>query len=215
VALLRNGGRVTTSPLRNADRRMPGFIPRLRTPTIQAMAYPNWIFYPTESRPPEWVRELVAVVEAQEPVIASTTNDGLDSNTVLDTLRPGLLALGYEVESGKKQHEKLRRPVLYGPQGSEVVTYEVDGVHDELGIVLEVEAGRAVLSNAIYRDLIRASLIVGVRFLALGVMLEYRSRSGGKVVTTRSFDATRNQLDAIYASRRLQLPFEGVLLFGY
>jgi hypothetical protein len=53
-------------------------------------------------------------------------------------------------------------------------------VHDELGVVLEVEAGRGARGNAVYRDLIRTSLIVGVRYLALGVMLQYRHQSGGK-----------------------------------
>ena len=30
-----------------------------------------------------------------------------------------------------------------------------------------------------------------------------------------AYERTRNQLDAIYASERLKLPFEGVLLIGY
>jgi hypothetical protein len=36
----------------------------------------------------------------------------------------------------------------------------VDGVHDELGILLEIEAGRGARGNAVYRDLVRTSLIV-------------------------------------------------------
>jgi hypothetical protein len=31
----------------------------------------------------------------------------------------------------------------------------------------------------------------------------------------RSYDEAKDQIDAIYASQRLKLPFEGVLLFGY
>jgi hypothetical protein len=34
-------------------------------------------------------------------------------------------------------------------------------------------------------------------------------------VAVASYRDARNQLDAIYASGRLALPFEGVLLFGY
>ena len=48
-------------------------------------------------------------------------------------------------------------------------------------------------------------------YLLLGMMLEYRS---GKT-TMRSYERTREQLDAIYASERLKLPFQGILLVGY
>lgn len=123
--------------------------------------------------------------------------------------------LGYEVESGKHRAEKIRRPVLFGDQGGERVAYEVDAVHDDLGVVVEVEAGRGARGNAIYRDLIRASLIGGAKYLALGVMLEYRHRQAGRPIAVESYRDAKDQLDAIYASGRLRLPFEGVLLFGY
>jgi hypothetical protein len=71
--------------------------------------------------------------------------------------------------------------------------------------------GRGAAGNADYRDLIRTSLIVDANYLVLGMMLEYRS--GG--ATMRSFERTRDQLDAIFGSERLKLPFEGVLLVGY
>ena len=77
--------------------------------------------------------------------------------------------------------------------------------------MLEIEAGRGAAGNADYRDLIRTSLIVDADYLVLGMMLEYRT--GG--TTMRSYDRTRDQLDAIYASERLKLPFTGVLLVGY
>lgn len=82
-------------------------------------------------------------------------------------------------------------------------------------VLLEVEAGRGARGNAVYRDLIRTSLIVDAQYLALGVMQEYRHKSGGKNVVVHSYADAKDQLDAIYASQRLQLPFEGVLLFGY
>jgi hypothetical protein len=81
--------------------------------------------------------------------------------------------------------------------------------------VVEVEAGRGARSNAVYRDLIRTSLIVNVKYLALGVQLAYRHDAGGREVTVASFAETKTLLEAIYASGRLQLPFEGILLFGY
>lgn len=67
------------------------------------------------------------------------------------------------------------------------------------------------MGNAVYRDLIRTSLIVEARYLILGVMTEYRYSKG----TTHSYREARDLLEAVYASGRLALPFEGILLFGY
>ena len=75
-----------------------------------------------------------------------------------------------------------------------------------------MEAGRGWMGNALYRDLIRTSLIVNAQYLVLGMMNEYRY---GNNATNRSYDQAKDQLDAIYASGRLQLPFEGILLIGY
>jgi hypothetical protein len=137
------------------------------------------------------------------------------SDAVLGRLRPGLEGLGYKVEAGKTAGQKIRRPVLFGDSGKERVAYEVDAVHDELGIVVEVEAGRGARGNAVYRDLIRTSLIVDVRYLALGVMRSYRHMSGGKEQNVASYKEAKDVLDAVYASGQLGLPFEGVLLFAY
>jgi hypothetical protein len=177
--------------------------------------YPEWFWYPSRDRPPEWVNPLVAVVAGAREAIDSQTVDGLTSDKVLAALCPGLEALGFEVETGKHRVEKIRRPVLFGDNGTERVAYEIDAVHDELGILVEVEAGRGARGNAVYRDLVRASLIVDARFLVLGVMRAYRHRSGGKAVVVQSYAESRSLLDAVYASGRLRLPFEGVLLFGY
>ncbi len=155
------------------------------------------------------------VVASSRQLIESATVASLTSDKVLSVLRPGLTGLGFSIEGSKKTADKIRRPVLFGESGRERVAYEVDGYHDELGIVLEVEAGRGARGNAIYRDLIRSSLIVDARFLALGAMLSYRHLSGGKEMAVASYADARNALDAIYASGRLVLPFEGVLLFGY
>lgn len=141
--------------------------------------------------------------------------DGLTSDKVLGYLRPGLEAIGYRVETGKTRVERIALPVLYGNEGQERVRYEVDAVHDELGVVVEVEAGQGARGNAVYRDLVRTSLIVDARFLVLGVMSQYRHQSGCREVVVRSYQDAKDQLDAIYASQRLRLPFEGVLLFGY
>jgi hypothetical protein len=79
----------------------------------------------------------------------------------------------------------------------------------------KLRQGAVPRGNTVYGDLIRTSLIVEVRYLALGVMVQYRHLSGGEPTTVRSFHDVREQLDAINASGQLRLPFVGVLLFGY
>lgn len=177
--------------------------------------YPTWNYYPLSEMPPPWVHDFTAAVAAARPSIESSEVLDLRSDVVLSHLASALSLLGYTVETGKTTIQKVRRPVLFGENGRERVAYEVDAFHDELGIAVEVEAGRGARGNAIYRDLIRASLIVGANYLALGVMTEYRHLNKGKTQRVKSYDDARDQLDAIYTSGRLKLPFRGLLLFGY
>jgi hypothetical protein len=158
---------------------------------------------------------LVSVVAEAEEQIDSAMVPGLTSDRFLAVLRPGLEACGFRIEAGKRTAQRITLPVLFGEQGLPRVRYDVDGVHDELGVLLEIEAGRGARGNAVYRDLVRTSLIVNAQFLALGVMRDYHHKSSGRSVVVHSYDEAKDQLDAIYASQRLQLPFEGVLLFGY
>jgi hypothetical protein len=155
-----------------------------------------------------------AVAQAREE-LDSTKVTGLTSDRALNILRPGLEVVGFRIETSKAAADRITLPVLFGEQGLPRVRYDVDGVHDELGVLLEVEAGRGARGNAVYRDLVRTSLIVNARFLALGVMQEYHHKSSGKPIVVRSYDDAKDQIDAIYASQRLRLPFGGVLLFGY
>jgi hypothetical protein len=184
-------------------------------PSLPANPYPEWCYYPNRSRPPDWVSPFLSAVAGVRNDIESVSVEGLTSDLVLSALRPGLVQLGFTVEAGKRKADRIRRPVLFGENGRERVAYEVDAVHDELGIVVEVEAGRGARGNAVYRDLVRSSLIVDVRFLVLGVMSEYRHQTAGRAVAVASYREARDILDAVFASGQLRLPFEGVLLFGY
>ena len=124
-------------------------------------------------------------------------------------------SLGYKVETGKLAGQRIERPVLFGDNGIPSVKYEIDAFHDELGIAVEVEAGRGAKGNADYRDLVRTSLLLDARFMVLMMPNVYRYNSGGKSLRADAFAKTREQFSAIYASNRLILPFEGVLLIGY
>jgi len=173
--------------------------------------YPTWKFYPSRSEPPAWVPDVVTAFAVAGAQIDSRANHGVTSDAALAALRPGLVALGFEVESGKTRAGRIHRPVLFGEMGRPRLAYEIDGFHPEHGIVLEVEAGRGAANNADYRDLIRTSLIVDADYLVLAMMLQYKAGT----TVMRSYERTREQIDAIYESERLRLPFRGVLLVGY
>ena len=85
---------------------------------------------------------------------------GLTSDGVLTVLRPNLIGLGFEVEAGKRTRDKIRRPVFFGENAEPDLQYEVDAWHPEWLAGLEIEAGRAWMGNAVYRDLIQA-LVMG------------------------------------------------------
>jgi hypothetical protein len=173
--------------------------------------YPSWKFYPTRLPAPDWAEGVLTVFGQARSTIDSEKNRGVVSDVCLAALRPGLESLGFEIEGGKLAKQKIRRPVLFGENGKPEVSYEVDGFHREASAVLEIEAGRGAANNADYRDLIRAGLMVGVDYLVLAMMREYRA---GKQII-RSYEQTQRRLDAIYASDRLKLPLKGVLLVGY
>lgn len=178
------------------------------------MSYPRWTYFPRRDPAPAWVTDFVQVVAAHRSEIDSTEHR-LGSDATLKRLVDDLRLLGYAIEETKAKADRIRRPVLFGEQGVERVAYEIDAFHDELGVVVELEAGRGRHGGALFRDLIRTSLIVGARYLAIGMLLEYRYTSGGRPISGNDYEWALAEIDAIYASGRLQLPFEGVLLFGY
>lgn len=184
------------------------------------IAYPSWAFYPRNSRPPSWADDLVDATLAVRSAIDSVPppdagTDSRKSDDILAKLRPGLQRLGYQVESGKTAADKITRPVLFGDNGKAEVSYDIDAFHDELGIAVEVEAGRGAANSADYRDIVRSSLLLDADWLALFMPIAYHYKSGGKPLMTHAYQNSRRQLDAIYASRRLRLPFNGILLIGY
>ena len=178
--------------------------------------YPPWDYFPRNARPPEWIEPFIANVRAAGQSISTVERKtGLDSDRVLQELAGGLRELGFEVESGKKASERIRRPVLFGRNGHAEVSFEIDAFHEAHGIVLEVGAGRGARGNATYRDIIRTSLIVDAKYLALLLPVYYRHTSGAREVSVRAYEDCAYLVSALYASQRLTLPFRGVLLVGY
>jgi hypothetical protein len=179
------------------------------------MTYPNWAYFPRQSAAPDWVEGFLSTVESHRDQIDSRNHRKFESDDMVAAIRPSLITQGWLVEAGKKADEKIHRPVLFGDNGQVRVKQELDGWHPEFKIVLEIEAGRATQGNAIYRDIVRASLVADAEYLALGVRIDYTFKSGANDVTSADFDKTRDALDSIFASGRLILPFKGVLVFGW
>jgi hypothetical protein len=176
------------------------------------MEYPDWSFFPRSESAPTWVTDFIDAVHKNESDVTSTTHNEFSSDQVLEVLRPDLETLGWLIETGKKSHQKIHRPVLFGDRNQPRVKYEIDGWHELYGAVLEVESGRGWQGNAFFRDLVRTSLIHGARYLVIGLRLSY---TYGSVTSQNDFEKGRDQLDALYASGRLELPFDGVLIFGW
>lgn len=171
--------------------------------------------FPRTKQPPEFTDDLIKVFEQAQPRVGTQHLDkGLTSDEVLAELRPCLLRLGFEVERGKAAQEKVRRPVFFGENGAPDLQYEIDAFHPGWRCGLEVEAGRAWMGNAIYRDLIQALVMVQVDVLALAVPLGYKYRSGGRAVVSRDYANACAVAEALYGHSRLTMPYT-LLLIGY
>lgn len=95
-----------------------------------------------------------------------------------------------------------------------ILNYQIDAYHPEWRCGLEIEAGRAWMGNAIYRDLIQASVMVGVDYLCLAVPLAYKYASGGRQIVSRDYQNTVAVADAVYGHSRVRLPYRLVVI-GY
>lgn len=175
----------------------------------------NYHFFPRTEPPPEFVTQIVAAFESHLPAISTVALDkGLTSDKVLATLRPDLIEIGFDVEGGKARDQKIQRPVFYGEHGQPTLRYEIDAYHSGWRCGLEVEAGRAWMGNAVYRDLVQAMVMVHVDVLALAVPLSYKYRSGGRETSSNDFNNTKNVAEALFGHSRFTLPYK-LLLIGY
>jgi hypothetical protein len=179
-----------------------------------AAGYPRYVYYPRWEAAPAWVAQVVQVFAQQQTAIDTAAQANV-SDVVLQLLRPGLEAMGFQVEAGKLRAEKLLRPVFFGENGQPERQYQIDSYHPQERIALEVEAGRSTMGNAIYRDIVQMSLLVDVDFAVVAVPVAYRYGRGQRPTTADSYRTCQSILDAIYGGRRLELPFKGFLLIGY
>lgn len=104
--------------------------------------------------------------------------------------------------------------MFFGEGGKPTLKYQIDAFHGSWRCGLEVEAGRAWMGNAIYRDLIQAMVMVQVEHLCLAVPNSYRYKSKGKNISSYDYNNTRAVAEALYGHSRVQVPY-GLTLIGY
>jgi hypothetical protein len=166
----------------------------------------GWQYFPKSDEIPPLLAQVVAAFETSHPECDSATHQ-LSSNEVLAIVRPGLESLGFVIETGKTAAEKIHVPVLFGRNGRLEKYFEADGFHEDEGIVIEVEAGRGYANNQFLKDLFQACMMHDVRYLVIAVRLIYKS--------SQDFERVVSFIDTLYASQRLPLPLDGVLIVGY
>lgn len=171
--------------------------------------------FPQTAPPPAFTDSVITLFQHHAHEISTVALDkGLTSDEVLAALRPDLQALGFGVEGGKHKAEKIQRPVFFGENGTPTLRYEIDAYQPDWRCGMEVEAGRAWMGNAVYRDLIQASVMVNVDYLVLAVPIAYKYRSGGRRTISNDYVNTRDLARALYGHTRLTMPYSLVLV-GY
>ena len=92
--------------------------------------------------------------------------------------------------------------MLFGQNNNIDKEFNADG-----RIVIEVEAGRAVVNNQFLKDVFQACMMFGVEYLVLAVREVYRNN--------HDFEKVYTFLETLYISGRINLPLKGILLIGY
>ena len=158
---------------------------------------------------------MVAVFERHSGQIGTAQRQkGLTSDRALAVLRSDLISLGFRVESGKRSEDKIMRPVFFGENAKPDLQYEVDAWHPEWRAGLEVEAGRAWMGNAVYRDLVQALVMVEMDHLLLAVPQAYHYKSSGRVTISRDYEKSIAVAQALYGHSRIIMPFS-LCVIGY
>lgn len=176
---------------------------------------PSFQYFPRTEAPPFFASSLVSCFAKRLGDISTVDlTKGLTSDKVLATIRPELVEIGFDVEEGKSREQKIQRPVFFGEQGRPTLLYEIDAYHPEWRCGLEVEAGRAFMGNAFYRDLVQAMVMVQVDFLAIAVPLCYKFKSNNRESSSADYSNATKVAEALFGHSRFSLPYK-LLVIGY
>jgi hypothetical protein len=166
----------------------------------------DWQFFPKSVRLPPHLEDVIKSLDEIEPKVSSLKHK-LESDKVLAFARNGLEELGYKVETGKKDKDKIQVPVLFGKNGKLEKYFDADAFSKSKKTVIEIEAGRGVTNYQFLKDLFQACMMHDVDYLVIGVRKIYR--------TSKDFDKVSSFIETLYASNRLELPLKGILIIGY
>jgi hypothetical protein len=104
--------------------------------------------------------------------------------------------------------------VFFGEDGRPTLRYQIDAYHPNWRCGLEIEAGRAWMGNAVYRDLVQAMVMVQVDHLCLAVPNGYRYKSGGRDTVSADYKNTVEVAEALFGHTRVRIPY-GLTVIGY
>jgi hypothetical protein len=133
--------------------------------------------------------------------------NNLDSDGVLKKLKAPLLSIDFQVEVSKRKDDKIPVPVLFGLNNKIDKYFNADAVSADGKIVLEVEAGRAVVNFQFLKDIFQACMMHAVEYLIIAVRNNYQKSD--------DFHRVCVFLETLYISNRLKLPLKGILIIGY
>lgn len=163
-------------------------------------------FFPRSIAVTQNIAEIIQCFQRNFERINSEENN-YSSNDVLEILRADLSDTNFTVETGKKDENKIKVPVLFGLNNKIDKSFNADALSADGKIVIEVEAGRAVDNNQFLKDIFQASMMFGVEYLVIAVRNDYR---GGD-----DFQKIYTFIETMYISSRITLPLNGILLIGY
>ncbi len=166
----------------------------------------NWQYFPKSQKLPDHLDNVIKVFEKHSEKLDSKRNN-FKSDEVLSKLQPALTRLGFLVERSKKSSDKIKVPVLFGKNGKLEKFFEADAFWESELTVLEVEAGRGVTNYQFLKDLFQACMMNNVLYLVIAIRNTYRD--------SKDFEKVIGFFNTLYASNRLQLPLNGVLILGY
>jgi hypothetical protein len=152
------------------------------------------------------LKKLIDCFIAHDEEICSPKHS-ITSNGVLKILEQDLIALGYFVEKGKNNADKIKVPVLFGRNNKIDKYFDADAISGDRHTVLEVEAGRAYSNNQFLKDLFQACMMFEVNYLVIAVRNYYRGQE--------DFEKIFQFFDTLYINSRLTLPLKGIVLIGY
>ena len=147
-------------------------------------------------------------------------NYGKKSDAILKTIEKELLASGFIIETNKKNQVRIQLS-----QEKEVKEFRVDAINPKTGIIIEIEAGRAVSNYQFLKDMIECSMISSKKLIYLNKEKTNISNDLFLVIAVRNiyyfsgqkhndYKTVKKWLKALDISK-LNLKIKGILLIGY